>query len=321
VNDNFSHQLKVKTSLSKLYLALFSAPLMLLMPEDTRAADVIFDGDTQVTQSLVYTDDVYVGRTQSGNLLINNGKITAYNVNIGRLYNGQIFNSTVTVSGPDAELNALNDQFVLHGSMDLGLGTLRVENGALASAKEIVVGTTRGYDSHLIATGANSRVTSNYLSVGTAAGSRSTVSIEDGALLTTNLRIGDGYDPDETDKLNPKATVTGENSRWNVTQLLTLNGDLDVLNGGAVNVGSIEVEGVPGTRKTAELYVAGNNSRFTSGGNILVGDYGNGVVSAVDGAVISAGSNAIVLGDTGSGSNRGALVIGSRGNRYRHRPY
>jgi hypothetical protein len=96
--------------------------------------------------------------------------------------------------------------------MDLGLGTLRVENGALASAKEIVVGTTRGYDSHLIATGANSRVTSNYLSVGTAAGSRSTVSIEDGALLTTNLRIGDGYDPDETDKLNPKATVTGENS-------------------------------------------------------------------------------------------------------------
>jgi hypothetical protein len=100
VNDNFSHQLKVKTSLSKLYLALFSAPLMLLMPEDTRAADVIFDGDTQVTQSLVYTDDVYVGRTQSGNLLINNGKITAYNVNIGRLYNGQIFNSTVTVSGP-----------------------------------------------------------------------------------------------------------------------------------------------------------------------------------------------------------------------------
>lgn len=316
MNDNFSHQLKVKTSLSKLYLALFSAPLMLLMPEDTRAADVIFDGDTQVTQSLVYTDDVYVGRTQSGNLLINNGKITAYNVNIGRLYNGQIFNSTVTVSGPDAELNALNDQFVLHGSMDLGLGTLRVENGALASAKEIVVGTTRGYDSHLIATGANSRITSNYLSVGTTAGSRSTVSIEDGALLTTNLqaRIGDGYDPDETDKLNPKATVTGENSRWNVTQLLTLNGDLDVLNGGAVNVGSIEVEGVPGTRKTAELYVAGNNSRFTSGGNILVGDYGNGVVSAVDGAVISAGSNAIVLGDTGSGSNRGALVIGSRGN-------
>jgi hypothetical protein len=52
---------------------------------------MFFDGDTQVTQSLVYTDDVYVGRTQSGNLLIDNGKITAYNVNIGRLYNGQIF--------------------------------------------------------------------------------------------------------------------------------------------------------------------------------------------------------------------------------------
>ncbi|ORJ51179.1 autotransporter outer membrane beta-barrel domain-containing protein [Kluyvera intermedia] len=316
MNDNFSHQLKVKTSLSKLYLALFSAPLMLLTPDDSRAADVIFDGDTRVTQSLVYTDDVYVGRTQGSNLLIDNGKITAYNINIGRLYNGQIFESTVTVSGPDAELNALYDQFVLHGSLDLGLGTLRVENGALASAKEIVVGTTRGYDSHLIATGANSRVTSNYLSVGTAAGSRSTVSIADGAVLTTSLqaRIGDGYDPDETDKLNPKATVTGENSRWNVTQLLTLNGDLDVLNGGAVNVGSMGGAGGGVTRKPAELYVAGNNARFTSAGNILVGDYGNGVVSAVDGGVISAGTNAIVLGDTGSGSNRGALVIGSRGN-------
>lgn len=252
MNDNLSHPLKVKTSLSKLYLALFSAPLVLLTPMDSRA-EVIYDGDSTVTQSLVYTDDVYVGRTQSSNVLIDNGKITAYNVNIGRLYNGQIFESTVTVSGPDAELNALNDQFVLHGSMDLGLGTLRVENGALASAKEIVVGTTRGYDSHLIATGAGSRVTSNYLSVGTTAGSRSTLSIEDGAVLTiaNQARIGDGYDPDETDKLNPKATVTGENSQWNVAQLLTLNGDLDVLNGGAVSVGSIQVAGVSGSSKTA----------------------------------------------------------------------
>lgn len=316
MNDNFSHQLKVKTSLSKLYLALFSAPLMLLTPVDGRADDVIFDGDTRVTASSVYTDDVYVGRTESSNLLIDNGKITAYNVNIGRLYNGQIFESTVTVSGPDAELNALNDQYVLHGSLDLGLGTLRVENGGLATAKEIVVGTTRGYDSHLIATGAGSRITSNYLSVGTAMGARSTVLVEDGAVLTTSLqaKIGDGYDPDETDKLNPKATVTGANSQWNVTQALTLNGDLDVLNGGAVSVGSVEVAGVSGSRKTAELYVSGNNSRFTSAGNIIVGDYGNGVVSAVDGGVVSAGTNAIVLGDTGSGSNRGALIIGSRGN-------
>lgn len=315
MNDNFSHQLKVKTSLSKLYLALFSAPLMLLTPLDA-SAEVLYDGDSTVTQTLVYTDDVYVGRTQAGNVLIDNGKITAYNVNIGRLYNGQIFESTVTVSGPNAELNALNDQYVLHGSMDLGLGTLRVENGGLASAKEIVVGTTRGYDSHLIATGAGSRVNSNYLSVGTAMGARSTVSIEDGAVLTTanQARIGDGYDPDETDKLNPKATVTGANSQWNVTQSLELNGDLDVLNGGAVSVGSVEVAGVSGTRKTAELYVSGANSRFTSGSNIIVGDYGNGVVSAVDGGVISAGSNTLVLGDTGSGSNRGALIIGSRGN-------
>lgn len=316
MNDNFSHQLKVKTSLSKLYLALFSAPLVLFTPVDSLAADVIFDGNSTVTDTSVYTDDVYVGRTQSSNLLIDNGKITAYNINIGRIFNGQIFESTVTVSGPDAELNALNDQAVLHGSLDLGLGTLRVENGALASAKEIVVGTTPGYDSHLIATGLNSRINTNYLSIGTTAGSRSTLLVEDGAVVNTSLqaRIGDGYDPDETDKLNPKATVTGANSQWNVTQLLTLNGDLDVLNGGAVSVGSIEVAGVSGSRKTAELYVSGNNSRFTSGGNIIVGDYGNGVVSAVDGGVISAGSNAIVLGDTGSGSNRGALIIGSRGN-------
>ncbi|MEW7000550.1 hypothetical protein M5585_09820 [Serratia ureilytica] len=33
-----------------------------------------------------------------------------------------------------------------------------------------MVGTTRGYDSHLIATGAGSRVTSNFLSVGTDLG-------------------------------------------------------------------------------------------------------------------------------------------------------
>jgi len=317
VNDKTSHPLAVKTPLSKLYLALFSAPLLMLAPADiARADDAIFDGDAKITESLAYTGDVYVGRNQSGNLLIDNGKISAYNINIGRMFNGQIHESLVTVRGPNAELNAVNDQFVLRGGLNLGRGTLRVEDGALASAKEIVVGTTRGYDSHLIATGAGSRVTSNFLSVGTDLGARSTLAIEDGAVLNTafDARIGNGSGPGETDTLSPKATVTGANSQWNVGRALTLYGDLDVLNGGAVSVGSIEVAGVSGARKTAELTIAGNGSRFTSGSSVNVGDYGNGVLAVMDGGTFSAGGNEVVLGKTGSGSNRGALIIGSRGN-------
>jgi len=317
VNDKTSHPLAVKTPLSKLYLALFSAPLLMLAPADiARADDAIFDGDSKITESLAYTGDVYVGRNQSGNLLIENGKISAYNINIGRMFNGQIHESVVTVRGPNAELNAVNDQFVLRGGLNLGRGTLRVEDGALASAKEIVVGTTRGYDSHLIATGAGSRVTSNFLSVGTDLGARSTLAIEDGAVLNTafDARIGNGSGPGETDTLSPKATVTGANSQWNVGRALTLYGDLDVLNGGAVNVGNIQVAGVSGARKTAELTIAGNGSRFTSGSSVNVGDYGNGVLAVMDGGTFSAGGNEVVLGKTGSGSNRGALIIGSRGN-------
>lgn len=317
MNDKTSHPLAVKTPLSKLYLALFSAPLLMLAPADiARADDAIFDGDSKITESLAYTGDVYVGRNQSGNLLIENGKISAYNINIGRLFNGQIHESVVTVRGPNAELNAVNDQFVLRGGLNLGRGTLRVEDGALASAKEIVVGTTRGYDSHLIATGAGSRVTSNFLSVGTDLGARSTLAIEDGAVLNTafDARIGNGSGPGETDTLSPKATVTGTNSQWNVGRALTLYGDLDVLNGGAVNVGNIQVAGVSGARKTAELTIAGNGSRFTSGSSVNVGDYGNGVLAVMDGGTFSAGGNEVVLGETGSGSNRGALIIGSRGN-------
>ncbi|POX28134.1 autotransporter outer membrane beta-barrel domain-containing protein [Serratia marcescens] len=317
MNDKTSHPLAVKTPLSKLYLALFSAPLLMLAPADiARADDAIFDGDAKITESLAYTGDVYVGRNQSGNLLIDNGKISAYNINIGRMFNGQIHESLVTVRGPNAELNAVNDQFVLRGGLNLGRGTLRVEDGALASAKEIVVGTTRGYDSHLIATGAGSRVTSNFLSVGTDLGARSTLAIEDGAVLNTafDARIGNGSGPGETDTLSPKATVTGANSQWNVGRALTLYGDLDVLNGGAVSVGSIEVAGVSGARKTAELTIAGNGSRFTSGSSVNVGDYGNGVLAVMDGGTSSAGGNEVVLGKTGSGSNRGALIIGSRGN-------
>lgn len=317
MNDKTSHPLAVKTPLSKLYLALFSAPLLMLAPADiARADDAIFDGDAKITESLAYTGDVYVGRNQSGNLLIDNGKISAYNINIGRMFNGQIHESLVTVRGPNAELNAVNDQFVLRGGLNLGQGTLRVEDGALASAKEIVVGTTRGYDSHLIATGAGSRVTSNFLSVGTDLGARSTLAIEDGAVLNTafDARIGNGSGPGETDTLSPKATVTGANSQWNVGRALTLYGDLDVLNGGAVSVGSIEVAGVSGARKTAELTIAGNGSRFTSGSSVNVGDYGNGVLAVMDGGTFSAGGNEVVLGKTGSGSNRGALIIGSRGN-------
>jgi len=317
VNDTTSHSLAVKTPLSKLYLALFSAPLLMLAPADiARADDAIFDGDSKITESLAYTGDVYVGRNQSGNLLIENGKISAYNINIGRMFNGQIHDSVVTVRGPNAELNAVNDQFVLRGGLNLGRGTLRVEDGALASAKEIVVGTTRGYDSHLIATGAGSRVTSNFLSVGTDLGARSTLAIEDGAVLNTafDARIGNGSGPGETDTLSPKATVKGDNSQWNVGRALTLYGDLDVLNGAAVNVGNIQVAGVSGARKTAELTIAGNGSRFTSGSSVNVGDYGNGVLAVMDGGTFSAGGNEVVLGKTGSGSNRGALIIGSRGN-------
>ncbi|WP_187322679.1 autotransporter outer membrane beta-barrel domain-containing protein [Serratia marcescens] len=317
MNDKTSYPLAVKTPLSKLYLALFSAPLLMLAPADiARADDAIFDGDSKITESLGYTGDVYVGRNQSGNLLIENGKISAYNINIGRMFNGQIHDSLVTVRGPNAELNAVNDQFVLRGGLNLGRGTLRVEDGALASAKEIVIGTTRGYDSHLIATGAGSRVTSNFLSVGTDLGARSTLAIEDGAVLNTafDARIGNGSGPGETDTLSPKATVTGANSQWNVGRALTLNGDLDVLNGGAVNVGNIQVAGVSGARKTAELTIAGNGSRFTSGSSVNVGDYGNGVLAVMDGGTFSAGGNEVVLGKTGSGSNRGALIIGSRGN-------
>lgn len=317
MNDKTSHPLAVKTPLSKLYLALFSAPLLMLAPADiARADDAIFDDDSKITESLAYTGDVYVGRNQSGNLLIENGKISAYNINIGRMFNGQIHDSLVTVRGPNAELNAVNDQFVLRGGLNLGRGTLRVEDGALASAKEIVVGTTRGYDSHLIATGAGSRVTSNFLSVGTDLGARSTLVIEDGAVLNTafDARIGNGSGPGETDTLSPKATVTGANSQWNVGRALTLYGDLDVLNGGAVNVGNIQVAGVSGARKTAELTIAGSGSRVTSGSSVNVGDYGNGVLAVMDGGTFSAGGNEVVLGKTGSGSNRGALIIGSRGN-------
>ncbi|WP_336843922.1 autotransporter outer membrane beta-barrel domain-containing protein [Serratia nevei] len=317
MNDKTSYPLAVKTPLSKLYLALFSAPLLMLAPADiARADDAIFDGDSKITESLAYTGDVYVGRNQSGNLLIENGKISAYNINIGRMFNGQIHDSLVTVRGPNAELNAVNDQFVLRGGLNLGRGTLRVEDGALASAKEIVVGTTRGYDSHLIATGAGSRVTSNFLSVGTDLGARSTLAIEDGAVLNTafDARIGNGSGPGETDTLSPKATVTGANSQWNVGRALTLYGDLDVLNSGAVNVGNIQVAGVSGARKTAELTIAGSGSRVTSGSSVNVGDYGNGVLAVMDGGTFSAGGNEVVLGKTGSGSNRGALIIGSRGN-------
>ncbi|ENA0610247.1 autotransporter domain-containing protein [Enterobacter bugandensis] len=317
MNNSTSQALAVKTPLSRLYLALFSAPLLLLSPVDfARAADAIFDGDSRITETLGYTGDVYVGRNQRGNLLIDNGKITAYNVNIGRLSDGKIYESVVTVRGPDAELNAVNDQYVLRGGLNLGLGTLRVEEGALASAKEIVVGTTRGYDSHLIATGAGSRVTSNFLSVGTDLGARSTLAIEDGAALSTayDARIGNGTGPNEADTLSPKATVTGAGARWDVGRTLTLYGDLDVLNGGAVNVANVQVAGVSGSGKTAELVVAGKDSRFTSASSVSVGDYGNGVLSVIDGGAFSAGSNELIVGTSGSGSNRGALIVGSRGN-------
>ncbi|MFK3843242.1 autotransporter domain-containing protein [Serratia sp. NPDC087055] len=291
----------------------------MLAPVDiARADDVIFDGYSIISESLAYDEDVYVGRNRMGNLKIDNGQLTAYNIHIGRMFNGQIYNSTVTVRGPRAELNVVNDQSVLRGNLNLGWGTLWVDEGGQVRAKNIVVGTTRGYDSRIEITGIEfgSQITSDFLRVGTELGARSTVSISEYAVLNTiyDAYVGNGSGPDELDKLSPKVTVTGAPAQWKVGRALTLYGDLDVLNGGVVNVGSAEIAGVSGSRKTAELYIAGEGSRFTSGSSVNVGDYGNGVLSVVDGGVFSAGANELRLGDTGSGSNRGALIIGSRGN-------
>lgn len=138
MKDQTSHHLAVRKPLSKVYLALFSAPLILIGPADmARADDAIFDGDSRITEPLSYAGNVYVGRNQGGNLLIDNGEVNAYNINIGTRANGQIYESSVTVKGPNAVLNAINDQSVMNGNINLGLGTLRVEEGALASVKEI----------------------------------------------------------------------------------------------------------------------------------------------------------------------------------------
>ena len=50
-----------------------------------------------------------------------------------------------------------------------------------------------------------------------------------------------------------------------------------------VNAGGVQVAGVSGAGKTAELVIAGKDSRFTSGSSVSVGDYGNGVLSVIDG--------------------------------------
>ena len=67
-----------------------------------------------------------------------------------------------------------------------------------------------------------------------------------------------------------------------------------MLNGGAVNVGGVQVAGVSGAGKTAELVIAGKDSRFTSGSSVSVGDYGNGVLSVIDDGSFSAGSNTLI---------------------------
>lgn len=135
MNNSTSHSLAVKTPLSRLYLALFSAPLLLFTCRCRACSRCLFDGESRITETLGYTGDVYVGRNQRGNLLIDNGKITAYNINIGRLFDGKIYESVVTVRGPDAELNAVNDRYVLRGDLNLGLGTLRVEEGRAGERK------------------------------------------------------------------------------------------------------------------------------------------------------------------------------------------
>lgn len=86
-----------------------------------------------------------------------------------------------------------------------------------------------------------------------------------------------------------------------------------MLNGGTATLAA-QVAGVSGAGKTAKLVGCKVTALSTSGSSVSVGDYGNGVLSVIDGGSFSAGSNALTWGHrvparTGVRSSSAAAAI------------
>jgi T5SS/PEP-CTERM-associated repeat protein len=253
------------------------------------------------TSSITLTNVMQVGRTGQGSLTISSGASVSTNMNLGSLVGG-IGAVTVTGLGSNLTTAAGSPAGLVIGSS--GSGTMTVSNGANLSSVSLAIAQSTDTTGSLIVTDANTNwANSGAITLGLGARSSASVSILNGAQASTaSAVLADGSSSVAT------VSVAGRNSFLSITAGPTVgnrgSGHLTISDGATVAVtsnGSTIIASQAGSSGDVNVSGAGSSLRVAVG--TTVGSGGAGVLSVLDGALVtshdfllasSAGSSALV---------------------------
>jgi len=223
--------------------------------------------------------------------------------------------STLTLSGAGTTWNAgtYAGAFNVNGS---AVGGLTVSNGAqLVIPDTAAVGFLSFNSGTLTVTGSGSSVTTNYLAVGR--GGDATVILTNGGHLTSNsTTIGECCGA--TSAANITVLVDGTGTVWNAGYFIaggaTNNVDVTVSNGATIQATNNSGIGINGA---GSMLVTGTGSSFVivDSGALDIGGYtfggeGHGTLTISDGALVSAPTVLMGVGDSGA---TGTLIVNTKG--------
>ena len=266
--------------------------------------------------TLQTSGDLVVGNFGNGSLRLEaRGEASGTTGIIGKEANSS---GSVTVTGNASRLTNIGGFYVGGG----GNGTLLIEqNGRVTAGTFSIIGNA--------ATSTTSSATVNrgiWQTTGDfIVGNFGTGSLRvEGGGFVTNVAA---YIAKEAATARGDATVTGAGSRWNSTGGLIVgsvgSGTLSVEAGGAVKADGYVIV-ANRQSSTSTTTVTGTDSTLTSGGDVIVGNFGNGTLRVeTSGAVSSTGNSLIANFDNSIGSatlnsatwtSSGDFVVGHLGN-------
>lgn len=301
--STFQRQAAVYRPLVTMALAGISAMALTLATEPVAGQEVIDGGQTVTVPGdhpspwNLGADDLIVGDTGTGTLVIDNGGIVVPAiVQVGRAA-GSV--GSVTVSGAGSNLTSTGS--IMQIGFE-GTGTVTVSDGAsLDTAAGLVIGHFGGSEGTLTVSGpGTSWTTANQVTVGSQG--TGTVSLSDGASVTHggDLVLGLGA------HRSGYVSVLGNGTNWEATQNAIIgaagNGDFRVEGGASVDVAQDLVLGDDLTG-LGHLTVTGAGSQFTFGE----------MSAGVDGYAFIWVENGGALGNTGHDATLGVGVDGEAG--------
>ena len=280
------------------------------VPTSTTTTTIDNGGTAQVGAVGAVSNNLIVGNSSSGSLLIQNGGTLALTTtSTDELYVGNLANSTgsITIDGTGSVLSfkGTNEGISGHDIFtpnigQSGNGVLTIQNGGAFTVTEsdIYVGYNAGSNGTVTVNGAGSSFASDTYGILNLANSgTATFLIENGASASDgNVIMG----------VNGTATVTGAQSSWTSAGNFTVQGDLSIENQASLSTAAIRT-----TNTNANVVVDGAGTSLAGGAASL----STGTITVQNGASMTAtsvnvGGTLIVNGTGSSLKNTGSLVLG-----------